>query len=125
MAVYSIFERFLYDLFGYIKRSKMSVSPQQKKRRYLDLSGYKKVLKANGVNIASSRGYRELEKLRDFRNAIAHQGVWVTEDNEPTLKRYRFKEGDHITVSEAYFRSSATFVRHTCQGWWPVAEASS
>jgi len=116
IATYSIFERFLYDLFGYIKRFKMLVPPKFEHNNWLDLKGYKRLLKANGVDIiAPPIKYNELIKLLNFRNAIAHYGGWVTPDNAQKLTGYGYKEGHQITISKAYFRSSIALVRHTCQ----------
>jgi hypothetical protein len=116
IATYSIFERFLYDLFGYIKRFKMLVPPEFERKRWLDLKGYQRVLKANGIDITTPPiKYGELIKLLNLRNAIAHSGGWVTPDNAQKLKGYGYKEGRQVTISEPYFRTSVTLVRGTIQ----------
>jgi hypothetical protein len=114
LTVYSAFDRFLNHLFQYIKEFKMSVPPAFKRKNWLDLVGYKEVLKANGVDITVAPiRYQELIKLRDIRNAIAHDGGWVTHDNERRLRSYGYKASTQITISDECFRSSVTLVRES------------
>ncbi len=115
LSAYATLDSFLYQTFEYAKMHKMPVPTAFQNKRSLDLVGYKDVLKACGVDISKPTKYEELIKLRDIRNTIAHYGGWVEPEMENSLRKYKFKVGSKIKISDGYFRSSVGLVKTTCQ----------
>lgn len=118
--VYSIFERFLFRIYGYVKAFGMAIPDAMKKRHgtpktWLDVPGYAAVLKENGIVITHPPiEYGEITKMRHIRHAITHFGGWVTEENENDLKQYGFKVGVPISLADGYVEDCVGLVGVSC-----------
>jgi hypothetical protein len=120
IMVYSIFERFLQNMFEYIKLGNV-LSEEMRRARWLDFKGHKDALKTIGIDITRAPfDYQELLKLNAIRNALTHQGGWVTEENAKKLKPFGFARGNSITISQEYFKSAALLILTTSED---IAEA--
>ena len=115
-TTYSIFERFLFQLFREIKYFQLNIPQEFVKKKSLDLPGYKEVLKSIGISITDPPiQYSELIKLRDYRVTSAHYGGWITEENENQMRPYKFKNGDFLSLPDGYFHDAVGLVQETCQ----------
>ena len=58
---------------------------------------------------------RELDRLRELRNAFAHQGGWVTSENVRRLQPFGYAENTWIELDADYFASACVLVHETCR----------
>jgi hypothetical protein len=109
LNVFAAFERCLLRTFQDMKHLKLVTD----KRKYLILDGYKDSLNGVGIDLTSPPfEWSKIRKLQAYRNAIAHQGGFVTDDNLSRLRSYGYtKEGQRIKISDAYFRSAVDLVK--------------
>lgn len=113
IMAYSAFERFLLHLYELAKISHMTVPVKLTEKKWLYLDDYVKYLKANGIDLTGKPfRYKDILKLRDIRNVIAHSGGWVSEESPMELKK-RYRVGTQVVISETEFRSSINLVRGT------------
>ena len=94
----------------------MRIPKEYASKKWLDLPGYAAVLKENGIIITSVPvEYTSLIQLRDIRNAIAHHGGWVTEENEQRMSQYGYKVGDFVQVDDNYVRNAIVLTIESCK----------
>ncbi|HUA14784.1 MAG TPA: hypothetical protein VMG31_05765 [Verrucomicrobiae bacterium] len=111
LNIFGSFERLLLRIFQDMKQSKRMKDKWQKRQPYLTIDGYKDCLKAIGINLTKSPfKWGEIIKLQAFRNAIAHQNGFVTEENVNRLRAYGYKLDQMIEIKETYFRTSVELV---------------
>lgn len=115
LNIFGSFERLLLRIFQDMRDLKLVKDNWQKKQPYLTLDGYKECLKAIGINLTKSPfKWSDIIKLQAFRNAIAHQNGFVTEENIKRLSAYGYKLGQMIEIKEKYLRASIDLVNDSC-----------
>jgi hypothetical protein len=115
LTIFAAFERFLLRTFQDMKGLKLVKDKWQKKQPYLTLDGYKDGLKAIGIHLAKPPfKWSDILRLQDFRNTIAHQNGFVTEENIKRLRGYRYKIGQRIDIEGKYFRTAVDLVKDSC-----------
>ena len=115
LTIFAAFERFLLRTFQNMKRLKLVKNEWQKKQGFLKLGDYKDSLKGIGIYLAKPPfPWSDITKLKDFRDAIAHQDGFVTEENIKRLRRYKYEIGQRIQISDEYYRSAANLVKDSC-----------
>ena len=124
VMVFASWERFLHDM--YERTRFISTIPQLRDaefavdKNWLRTEEYLRYFKQLGMNMPSPPfAWIELEALRVFRNAIAHQSGRVTEQNIAGLKKYEnergepYKLGDTLNVNAEFVIRNIETVRNT------------
>lgn len=114
LGVFGAFERFLLRIHQDMMYQ--NLIHKNFKKRYLTFDGYKDSLKKIGIRLTEDPfDWENLRKLHTFRNAIAHQDGWVTDENIKYLRNYGYKKvGQPIEITEKYFQESLDLVTKSC-----------
>jgi hypothetical protein len=118
--VYSVLERFFFRVWEWTRyistRPELRDAVVPDDQRGLDLDGYKRFFKRIGTDLDMLPfDFRELQKLQRIRNAIVHQGGWVTERNENNLKPYGYHLRERILIDIADVEKRVLVVEDTCR----------
>jgi hypothetical protein len=114
VGVFRTLERFL-RLFLDPRRHPGFAIPAAKGSR---LEHLKRQYKAIGVDLTRPPfEWREVKKLQEIRNCIAHDEGWIDADRAAALRSYQFpvKKNDRIKLPKGYFVEAYSLVDRTCQ----------
>ena len=125
LLVYGTFERFLQKIYEQTRR--FSTVPELREldfkidKKWLNYAEYVQYFNDLGMRMDDPAfQWKELEKLRVYRNAIAHHGGRVTAQYLKVLNRWKdseekpYKVNDPIEVNAEYVRECIEVVRNTC-----------
>lgn len=118
LMVFSALERFfqsVYDLTAYLAmRPELREVSLRDTRRRLVLDDFKAFFKSLDIDLSKPPyEWAHLVKLQKYRNAIAHQGGWVTEVNLRLLSTYGHKMGDRLDITLEEVKRNANLVETT------------
>ncbi len=124
LTVFSVWERYLYGMYKYTRALSLRPELQNIKfsvdKSWLKLNEYRTYFKELGVQMPTPPfNWEAIEELRDYRNAIAHQGGTVTGQNikalqshqKPSAKKYKL--GDRLEIRVGYVSDSIELITKT------------
>lgn len=115
LTVFAALERCFLRTFQDMKNLNLVTNERQQRMSYLTLDKYKDTLKSIGIYVAKSPfKWGDIIQLQDFRDAIAHQNGFVTEENIDRLRGYGCELGQRVDISDKYFRTAVELAKDSC-----------
>jgi len=118
LMIFSAFERFLQELYDdtiYLASVReLRDVVQQATRGRVSLENFRAFFKVLGIDLKKDPyDWHNLSRLKKYRDAIAHQGGWLTESNIPELASYGHKVLDKIDISQDYVAQAGDLIEKT------------
>ena|ERR1035441_455141 len=118
LMIFSAFERFLQGLYDdsiYLASVReLRDVVQQATRGRVSLENFKEFFKVLEIDLTKDPyDWPKLLRLQKYRDAIAHQGGWVTENNISKLESYGHKVLDKIDISQEYVAEAGDLIDKT------------
>jgi hypothetical protein len=118
LMMFSAFERLLQDLYD--DSIFLAAVPELRDvilratRGRMSLDDFRSFFKVLGIDLGTSAyHWSALCRLQNYRNAIAHQGGWVTESNLNKVASHGHKLGDHIEISLEFVTKAGDLIDKT------------